>query len=488
MPGTPTNRPRSVIPETPHGRQESPRQPASPSSPLTPNAARHEGDAEDGDVEIDEEDSNPIAQDQANNEGLNGINEETHILGTNVNVPAAAAAFTEFLRNFISIAASRKAQHEQDSEAEDAYSIVSTDSEAEPLYASKLRTFLDNEESSSLEIDTMHLFYHNEECQKLYSHLVNYPMEIVSLMDLVIKRELERMAASTDDIVIPSIQVRPFNLRTINNLRDLDPAAMDTLVSCRGMIVRSSPLIPDLKVAHFTCAVCGNTEANAIERGKVTEPNGKCHNCGTSNSYYIIHNRCVFGNKQMVRLQETPDEVPAGQTPASVVTFCYDDLVDSVQPGDKVEVTGVLRAQPVRVHPRIRKVKSVYRTYLDVIHFRPITGMENKKEDIQQWTAQRVQQLKELSQDPEIYQKLTNSVAPSIWELEDCKKGILCMLFGGNHVRVRPGSANDSNDGSNDNESTRKLHKRGDINILLCGDPGTSKSQLLSYVNKLSTR
>jgi DNA replication licensing factor MCM4 len=192
----------------------------------------------------------------------------------------------------------------------------------------------------------------------------------------------------------------------------------------------------------------------------------------------------------MVRLQETPDEVPAGQTPASVLSFCYDDLVDSVQPGDKVEVTGVLRAQPVRVHHRMRKIKSVYRTYLDVIHFRPITGMENKKEDIQQWTAQRVQQLMDLSQDPEIYQKLTNSVAPSIWELEDCKKGILCMLFGGNHVRVKSGSGGGNNsDGATDGGiTTNKLNKRGDINILLCGDPGTSKSQLLSYVNKLSTR
>jgi DNA replication licensing factor MCM4 len=514
MPGTPAGRGRSAVPETPRERrqEDSPRQPATPSTPLTPIAAAAAEDDDDNnsqgeeeenggggndDEDIDEEDSNQgqsTAQDQANGAGgLNGISAETHILGTNVNVPAAAATFTEFLRNFISIAASRKVQHAHDSQAEDDYSIMSTDSEAEPLYASNLRAFLDNpeESSSSFEIDTMHLYYHSEDCQKLYINLVNYPMEIVSLMDLVVKRELERMAAgSTDDIDIPAVQVRPFNLRNTNNLRELDPAAMDTLVSCRGMIVRSSPLIPDLKVAHFQCSVCGNTETNAIERGKVTEPSGKCGNCGTSSSYYIIHNRCVFGNKQMVRLQETPDEVPAGQTPASVLSFCYDDLVDSVQPGDKVEVTGVLRAQPVRVHHRMRKIKSVYRTYLDVIHFRPITGMENKKEDIQQWTAQRVQQLMDLSQDPEIYQKLTNSVAPSIWELEDCKKGILCMLFGGNHVRVKSGSGGGNNsDGTNDGGSTtNKLNKRGDINILLCGDPGTSKSQLLSYVNKLSTR
>lgn len=497
MPGTPTNRSGAVVPETPYGRGSPMRQPSTPSTPLTPIAAANNDDPQEEPEDVNDDDPNDDDEsmedeqdqhDDANDDGgnetnLHGINEETHILGTNVNVQVAATAFTDFLRNFISIEASKKAQHANDPD-EDDYSIMSTDSDAVPLYATMLQSFLDKEDSASLEIDTMHLFYHNEECQKLYFHLINYPMEIVSLMDILVKRELQRMAGLNDDVIIPSVQVRPFNLRATNNLRDLDPAAMDTLVSCRGMIVRSSPLIPDLKVAHFLCSVCGNSETNSIERGKITEPSGKCGNCGTANSYYIVHNRCVFANKQMVRLQETPDEVPAGQTPASVITFCYDDLVDSVQPGDKVEVTGVLRAQPVRVHPRIRKVKAVYRTYLDVIHFRPITGMENKKEDIQQWTAQRVDQLKQLAQDPEIYQKLTDSVAPSIWELEDCKKGILCMLFGGNHVRVKAGS-NENND---EQGETTQLNKRGDINILLCGDPGTSKSQLLSYVNKLSTR
>ena len=82
-----------------------------------------------------------------------------------------------------------------------------------------------------------------------------------------------------------------------------------------------------------------------------------------------------------MHIQETPDEVPAGQTPASVVTFCFDDLVDAVKPGDRVEVTGVLRAQPRKVNPKISKVKSVYKTYVDVILFRRITGMDSTKKD-----------------------------------------------------------------------------------------------------------
>eukprot|EP00980_Cylindrotheca_fusiformis_P030988 scaffold25694_cov127-Cylindrotheca_fusiformis.AAC.19 len=439
-------------------------------------------DEEDGDYFEDNNDTRTLAR------------------GTDVDVREAANTFREFLRNFRSLRPDAlSGQDDGDNDSSDDESDIAAAPDTQPLYLEKLEALMRHTAPSSLDIDTMHLFYHNEACQRLYHQLVHYPMELVPLLDVVVQREMQRLVGD-NDVAIPPVQVRPFNMKDVSNLRCLDPIAMDSLVCLKGMIVRCSPIIPDLKVAHFKCVICGDDQQVAIDRGRIREPT-QCQSCNTKNSYQLTHNRSIFADKQLVRLQETPDQVPAGQTPASVVTFCFDDLVDKCQPGDKVEITGILRAQPVRVNPKLTKLKSIYKTYVDVIHFRSVTGMESSKgkEGASKLNKDRIQQLQELSRMPDIYEQLTKSLAPSIWELDNVKKGVLCMLFGGNHRRVKKRkdtseySDSESEDSVIDSESQgededTKLNKRGDINILLCGDPGTSKSQLLSYVHKLSSR
>ena len=506
IPSTPDD---SVVPSTPMvlGTQDD------PGTPLTPLSQLPDMEEDDA-TQQDEEQPSQVR------EPLLPPDTTALIRGTDVHVPTAASAFEDFLLHFISLDHAERANRENDQDDDDNNndfnnSLDTALQNQEPLYMIKLQDIItnggvisdDDEQTSSLDIDTIHLFYHSPTCQNFYQQLVSYPMEIVPLMDLLVKRQLERMAGPNQ--FVPRVQVRPFNLKSLSHMRALDPVKMDSLLAVRGMIVRSSPIIPDLKVAHFQCCICGHDIQVRIDRGRIQEPHA-CPQCNCRDSYALTHNRCIFADKQLVRLQETPDEVPAGQTPASIVTFCFDDLVDTVKPGDRVEVTGVLRAQPRRVNPKITKLKSVYKTYIDVIHFRRVTGMEGSKEETNEsrtsmqtrFTPERVQQLKELSKDTQIYSKLTQSLAPSIWELDDVKKGVLAMMFGGNHVRVKKGTAqknkhreeNDSWDSEEEepelqqDECATKLNKRGDINILLCGDPGTSKSQLLSYVNKLSSR
>uniref|UniRef100_A0A8C9WY88 DNA replication licensing factor MCM4 n=1 Tax=Sander lucioperca TaxID=283035 RepID=A0A8C9WY88_SANLU len=138
---------------------------------------------------------------------------------------------------------------------------------------------------------------------------------------------------------------------------------------------------------------------------------------------------------------------------------------------------GVYRAVPMRANPRQSNVKSVYKTHIDAIHFHKTDEkrLHGLDEDAEQklFTEDRVQTLKELAAKPDVYERLSSALAPSIYEHEDIKKGILLQLFGG---------------ARKDFSQTGRGNFRADVNILLCGDPGTSKSQLLQYVYNLVPR
>lgn len=101
----------------------------------------------------------------------------------------------------------------------------------------------------------------------------------------------------------------------------------------------------------------------------------------------MVHNSCYFSDKQHVKMQETPESVPEGETPHTVHLCVYEDLVDFVKPGDRVEAVGIYKAMGVRVNPMMRIYKNVYRTYIDVINFvrtdkrRYNVNMEQEKND-----------------------------------------------------------------------------------------------------------
>lgn len=229
----------------------------------------------------------------------------------------------------------------------------------------------------------------------------------------------------------------------------------------------------------------------AIDRGKIAEPT-ECPRdvCKTPNSMQIVHNRSDFSDKQVIKLQETPDNIPDGQTPHAVSLCCYDELCDVARAGDRIEVTGIFRSVPVRVNPRIRSIKSLFKTYVDVLHIQKTdsrrmgqdsstleaevaTAVMADVDEVRKLTDDEVTKIKEIGARYDVYELLSRSLAPSIWELDDVKKGILLQLFGGTNKTFEKGGA---------------PRYRGDINILLCGDPSTAKSQLLQYVHKIAPR
>ena len=126
-----------------------------------------------------------------------------------------------------------------------------------------------------------------------------------------------------------------------------------------------------MKVAFFWCVTCLHTVQVEIDGGKIEEP-ARCPRdvCASVGTMSLIHNRCEFADRQVIRLQETPDAVPDGQTPHTVSLSVYDELVDVAKPGDRLTVTGIYRSVPVRSNPRQRALKSLFKTYLDVVHIK----------------------------------------------------------------------------------------------------------------------
>ena len=237
------------------------------------------------------------------------------------------------------------------------------------------------------------------------------------------------------------------------------------------------------------------------DKGYIAEPLA-CTNqsCQAKNSMRIMHNRSGFADKQIIRIQEAPEHIPEGETPHTQSMCTWDTLVDVAKPGDRVEVTGIFRATSVRTNPRHRTLRAIYKTFVDIVHIKKLDSSSRLKPDEERNDPtdrhshnvsfdeddelagdedQKNAELRALALRPNLYNQLATALAPSVWELDDVKKGVLLQLMGATNKQL-----NDDEAGPGVAASKR----RGEINVLLVGDPGTSKSQLLKYVHKVAPR
>ena len=435
---------------------------------------------------------NPGQNNNNNNNMTSEIDDNTPIRviwGTNVSIEYVTDKFRNFLMTF---------------KMNDRYTYDGTDNDiidptADQPYYINMLNILKNTGSTNLNLDVQNLLSLSS-TRNLANLLVLYPQEVIPIMDQTVKdclisivlddpqfRDTPETSNLVNNIESKIYKVRPYNISNEKGMRELNPNDIDKLVSIKGLVIRSTPILPDMKNAFFKCNVCDHTIIVENDRGIIQEPR-KCprQQCNSANSMQLIHNRSIFANKQIIKLQETPDIVPDGQTPHSVSICIYDELVDSCRPGDRIEVCGIFKSSPVRVNPRLRVVKSLFKTYLDIVHIQKIdknrigtdiSTLENEVrenlqiDEIRELSNEEIDKIKNLSNRSDIYTLLARSLAPSIFEMDDVKKGLLLQLFGG------------TNNTNNPNTKTR-----GDINILLCGDPSTSKSQILQYVHKISPR
>ncbi|KNE72984.1 hypothetical protein AMAG_17202 [Allomyces macrogynus ATCC 38327] len=415
------------------------------------------------------------------------------IWGTNINIQDSIRMFRDFLMHFAPVDVVRvQRAKELQLAVEDIVEadMILTETDLQPYYPEHMRRMKDAE-TAVMNLDCTHLLAY-QPATKLYDQLIKYPHEMISIIDVTATEVYLAVACTPHErAALPEgfqVSVRPYNLQQSLNLRNLNPWDIDQLVTLKGLVIRSTPVIPDPKVGLFKCLLCETTQEVEIDRGRIQEPT-RCPNpnCAAMNTMQLYHNRCTFASKQVCKLQETPDMIPDGQTPYTVSLNVYDDLVDTVKPGDRVEVTGIYRSMPVRVNHRQRTIKPVFRTFIDVIHFRTVDpsriGRDESAVETNEFvptaaasdaqfsiTEDEEAQIRAIAARPDCYEYLARSLAPSIYAMDDAKKGVLLQLFGGHH------------------KFAGNARYRGDINVLLVGDPGVAKSQLLQYVHKISPR
>jgi DNA replication licensing factor MCM5 len=184
--------------------------------------------------------------------------------------------------------------------------------------------------------------------------------------------------------------------------------------------------------------------------------------------YYVMHERCQFIDQQVLKLQEAPDQVPVGELPRHIMISADRYLANRVVPGTRCSIMGVFSIYQQKGNKRAGNAAVAIRNpYIRAVGIHP--EVDHTTKGNAQFTEQEEQEFLEMSRRPDIYQVFARCIAPSIYGNEDIKKAIACLLMGG-AKKILP-------DG---------MKLRGDINVLLLGDPGTAKSQLLKFVEKVS--
>ena len=186
------------------------------------------------------------------------------------------------------------------------------------------------------------------------------------------------------------------------------------------------------------------------------------------NPFLIIPDSCEYIDQQSFKLQEAPEDVPTGEMPRNILLNVDRHLVDKVSPGTRVSVVGIASLFNGGGKSRLGAV-AVRQMYLKVVGIEVQSEGAGRAKDY--FTPEEEEKFMAMSRDPDIYEKLVDSIAPSISGdyTKDIKKALACQLFGGSRKRLPDG-----------------MRLRGDINVLLLGDPSTAKSQFLKFIEKVA--
>lgn len=242
------------------------------------------------------------------------------------------------------------------------------------------------------------------------------------------------------------------------------------LIEFEGIVKRITEVHPRTQYVIWQCEKCGMTynqkvfSVYEIPEERIVPPY-ECPSCGRRSIFTLLEDKSENVNYQKIEIQEFFEEITLSGTKHRMIVYTFDDMTNVVGAGDRVKVVGILQSKPAWKGKK--GISTVLHTECVALWIEPI---EKAFEEID-ITQEDIEKIKEASKDPYIYEKLVSSIAPSIYGMEAIKKGILFQLFGGCSKRTPDG-----------------IRRRGDIHILLIGDPGTAKSQLTYYATRLSPK
>ena len=269
------------------------------------------------------------------------------------------------------------------------------------------------------------------------------------------------------------VKVKDFRIRFSNlpesqklMIRDIRSSHISKFIFTDGIVRQKSDVRPQVTSARFECPSCGNIISVLQLDNKFREPT-RC-GCGRKGKFKLLSKEMV--DAQRIVLEEAPDNLDGGEQPKRMDIFLKHDLVSPLSdkktnPGTRIKIVGITKEIPITLKEGGQSIR-----FDLLIEANCIEAVEEDFGDII-ITTEEEEKIKELSRDPKIYEILINSVAPTIWGFEKAKEAIILQLVGGSKKTRKDG-----------------MHTRGDIHILLIGDPGAGKSQLLKSVQKIAPK
>ncbi|MEM3408100.1 MAG: LAGLIDADG family homing endonuclease [Candidatus Micrarchaeia archaeon] len=243
-------------------------------------------------------------------------------------------------------------------------------------------------------------------------------------------------------------------------IQDIGSEHIHKLVSVTGVVTKRAEIRPKVNVAIYNCTNCGNTEKVVMEKG-VYIPD-VCSNC-RKRTLELDEKASKFMNIQRAEIQELLERVRSGSPASHIELFLDDDLCNTIIPGDTIEVVGIVRLRQVG-----KSKDPIYSKYIDVVSIR---NTQREFEEVE-LTKEDIKKIQEFARQPNVFDIITNSIAPSIYGHREMKQAVALQLFGGNPDKILP-------------EGGRI---RSDIHILLIGDPGAAKTRMLQYVTSLAPK